>query len=45
MEGARALDLSSRYLRAFFTSYLLDRADQLLAGPSATYPEVHAEPV
>jgi hypothetical protein len=45
IEGARALHLSSRYLRAFFSTYQLGRADQLLAGPSPTYPEVRAEPV
>jgi dienelactone hydrolase len=45
LDGARALRVSSAYLRAFFSSYLLGRADQLMAGPSAAYPEVHTEPV
>jgi dienelactone hydrolase len=45
IDGVRALHLSSSYLRAFFTSYLLGRTDLLMTGPSATYPEVHAESV
>jgi dienelactone hydrolase len=45
IDGARALHLSSRYLQAFFSSYQLGRADQLMAGPSKAFPEVHAEPV
>ena len=45
IDGVRALHLSSRYLQAFFSSYQLGRADQLMAGPSKAFPEVHAEPV
>ena len=45
IDGARALHLSSSYLRAFFSSYLLGRLDQLMAGPSASFPEVHTERV
>ena len=45
IDGTRALRLSSRYLRAFFSSYLLGRPDQLMAGRSSAFPEVHAEPV
>jgi dienelactone hydrolase len=45
IDGARALRLGSRYLQAFFSSYVLGQADQLLTGPSATYPEVQAVPV
>ena len=45
IDGARALHLSSSYLRAFFSSYLLGRPDQLMAGPSASFPEVHTERV
>jgi hypothetical protein len=42
IDGARALRVTSTYVRAFFTSYLLGRADLLMTGPSATYLEVHA---
>jgi hypothetical protein len=45
IDGARALRVTSTYVRAFFTSYLLGRADPLMTGPSAIYPEVHAESV
>jgi hypothetical protein len=33
IDGARALHITCSYLRAFFGSYLLGRADQLMAGP------------
>ena len=45
IDGARALHLSSTYLRAFFSSYLLGRTDPLMAGPSTAFPEVRAERV
>ena len=45
IDGARALRVTSTYVRAFFSSYLLGRADVLMTGPSATYPEVRAESV
>jgi hypothetical protein len=45
IDGPRALYISSKYLQAFFSTYQLGRPDQLMAGPSDSYPEVRAEPV
>ena len=45
IDGARALNLTSRYVQAFFSTYQLGRSDQLMAGPSNAFPEVHAEQV
>ncbi|AXG79737.1 alpha/beta hydrolase family protein [Streptomyces paludis] len=40
LNGARAIDIQRRYLRAFFDLHLRDRRAPLLAGPSRRYPEV-----
>ena len=45
IDGARALRVTSTYVRAFFPSYLRSRADLPMTGPSATYLEVHADSV
>jgi dienelactone hydrolase len=40
LEGARSVEITRRYVRAFFDLHLRDRRQLLLDRPSARYPEV-----
>jgi predicted dienelactone hydrolase len=40
LEGTRSVDITRRYVRAFFDLHLRDRRQPLLDRPSARYPEV-----
>jgi len=40
LSGARSLDITRAYVRAFFDQHLLGRPQALLDQPSARYPEV-----
>ena len=40
LPGARSLDITRAYVRAFFDQHLRDRPQPLLEQPSPRYPEV-----
>ncbi|MBB2746431.1 UNVERIFIED_ORG: hypothetical protein FHR35_006299 [Microbispora rosea subsp. rosea] len=40
LAGSRSVDITRRYVRAFFDLHLGGRPQPLLDGPSARYPEV-----
>jgi dienelactone hydrolase len=40
IDQRRALEVTRRYIRAFFDTYLKDKPDKLLQGASSDYPEV-----
>jgi hypothetical protein len=44
IEGARGLEITRAYVRAFFDTYLNKMPSALLPGEAHTYPEVHFSP-